>query len=114
MSLPLSEKQWLLDRAWTCLQYQQPQQACILLSCLLELFPGYFPAEKMLLVALLEAKQYPEVAAMTGHLLNRPLSATDKTAVYLCRSRAFFQLGDAENARESYRLYQESLNEAQV
>ena len=93
MSLSTLEQQWLLNRAWTCLRYQQPQQACIFLCCILEHEPDYFPAEKMLLVALLKSHQYQDVVSMADKMLERALSPSECSAVYLCRTRALFQLG---------------------
>ncbi|WP_263079327.1 hypothetical protein [Endozoicomonas sp. Mp262] len=113
MSLSSSERQWLLNRAWTCLKYHQPEQASTFLRCLLEYFPDFLPAERMLLIALLKCGHYSEVVVMTDSLMERSLALSERAAVYLCRTQALLKLGEVEQAKSSYRLYQETLNELQ-
>lgn len=111
MSLSLSERQWLLNRAWTCLNYHQPDQASTFLRCVLEYFPDFLPAQRMLLVARLNSGHYADVVAMAETMAGKPLAPAERAAVLLCQAQALLKLGEWEQARSSYHLYQEALNE---
>ncbi|NRB24681.1 hypothetical protein [Shewanella sp.] len=86
------------------MQYQHPKKAVVLLKTLVLCAPEFTPAQYSLALACLEAEEY-ESAVQWCHTLLVASKDSDKAALFLCLSRAYWRLDKAIEAREAYGAY---------
>jgi len=86
------------------MQYQHPEKAVVLLKAIVLCAPRFIPAQTSLALACLEAKDY-ESSVQWCQTLLFDSKGSDKAALLLCLSRAYWRLNRGEDAREAYSRY---------
>ncbi|AQS40629.1 hypothetical protein Sps_05566 [Shewanella psychrophila] len=86
------------------MQYQHPEKAVVLLKALVLCAPEFKPAQYTLALACLEAEEYESAVKLCRTLLVESKDS-DKPALFLCLSRAYWRLDKTIEAREAYGFY---------
>lgn len=105
MQLTEREKYWLLKEAWSYLGYSKFNNAYTILQYLDNQFEQDIGIKKMLLITLLQSKNYPKTLELADYLLQNTLNKKDKQAIYLCKITALSNLGQEENAQKFIDLF---------
>lgn len=108
-----SEVEVLHLHACLQMQYQQPQKALTLLKAIVLCAPEFRPAQTTLALVCLEAQEYQASVTWCQTLLDVKENS-DKSALLLCLSRAYWRLNEPQKAREAYGLYIDSHQDNQL
>jgi type III secretion protein Y len=99
----------LLVHASLLVQYQQPEQAFVLLNAILEINPDCSDTKRLLSVACLQTGRYTRSAALCEELLQSQ-STQNESGLWFCLSQAWWKQNNKDGARQAHRCYLQSLN----